>query len=112
MDTSPTKENHLFKHQPHQKHEQPKEPDLKNPKNMLSRWALGKQLLNILSMEDREINIVDVQQLLTNGADVNLIDDDNCYTPLHLAVWRDNKKTVSLLIEHGAPINCRSSDPT
>ena len=49
-----------------------------------------------------------VKMLLEAKADVNLPDELERNTPLHLAVFFQNYKTVELLCEHGADLNARN----
>ena len=50
-------------------------------------------------------NIKRVEKLIKAGADVNIKDNYNSWTPLHYAAWKECTKAPKLLIEAGADVN-------
>ena len=57
-----------------------------------------------------------VAALITNGAAVNMIDDEHTavdqtarYTPLHAAAWEGNLEAAAVLLEHGADPRIRDT---
>ena len=67
----------------------------------VTHFEEGNSLLHYAIMED---SISAVQFLLSNGLNVNHINDFGT-NPLHLAVYHGNLAIVKLLIESGAEIN-------
>ena len=54
-------------------------------------------------------NIEQVQSLISNGADVNVKDEDGG-TPLHEAAFKGHKEVTELLISNRADVNAKNKD--
>ena len=62
-----------------------------------------------IALYNTEIDNPDlVEILISHGADIESINEDG-WTPLHLAAWRNNAKCLSLLLRKGADINAKDS---
>ena len=55
-------------------------------------------------------NMQIVELLIDYGLDINAIGPTNGYTPLHDAVWADNKEAVKLLLAKGARPDIKAKD--
>jgi ankyrin repeat protein len=63
---------------------------------------LGLQLIAAV----KNGNVVEVERLIKQGANVNLVDSGSCgKTILHFAVWRGDKELILLLLKAGADSN-------
>ena len=59
----------------------------------------GKLLLGAFEDEKRIQNIEEIQQLISKGANVNVLRKDDGFTPLHIACEKGNLRLVSLLLD-------------
>lgn len=75
--------------------------------NKNSQKNAGTALINSVDTQNYEPEIVSF--LVERGADVNLESAFNSHTPLTLAVSKNNKDAVLLLLKHGADPNKKSS---
>ena len=58
----------------------------------------------------RSCDIAEVARLIENGADVNAVDSNSDFTPLHLAAFLGCENIVKLLINNGADVNAAGVD--
>ncbi|CAD0202471.1 unnamed protein product [Chrysodeixis includens] len=74
---------------------------------------LNNARLFIAIRKDKEPNEKQkkIIKYLERGADINAFDaNDNCNTPLHLAVIKAETETVSFLLQHGANASLKNND--
>ena len=91
-----------------------KQGDIEGVRKMLdnglstNRSACGPRGKGFISLLHTAVNYGQtniVQLLLERGADVNQLSDSDDYTPLMVAIRKQNLDMVRLLIQHGANVN-------
>jgi len=88
--------------------EKQKKEKAKTPKVIPIDPQLTQELIEEMNKNWREVDISKLQDLIERGADVRAKDDDG-WTPLHWASWKDNVEIAELLIEKGADLEAKDN---
>ncbi|MBL6621769.1 MAG: ankyrin repeat domain-containing protein [Rickettsiales bacterium] len=70
---------------------------------------LQEELLKATTEQNSEDRIKNIINLIYSGADVNVQNEDG-NTALHLAVYKENKEIIKILIDYGANVNAQNKD--